>query len=112
MKSLVLIEVKPISVNECWQGRRYKTEKYKDWREEAYFCTRHSLKKPVGLCNLEIAFYVPSLGMDLDNMIKPVLDSLQDSQVLKNDKLVMRIVAEKIKSNKPRIEVTIQTLDA
>ena len=26
---IVRIEMKPLSVNEAWQGKRYKTEKYK-----------------------------------------------------------------------------------
>ena len=29
--SMELIQIKPLSVNEAWQGKRFKTIKYKDW---------------------------------------------------------------------------------
>ena len=30
---MVHIDIKPLSVNEAWQGRRYKTPKYKQYQE-------------------------------------------------------------------------------
>jgi hypothetical protein len=33
--SMELIQIKPLSVNEAWQGKRFKTIKYKQWIENS-----------------------------------------------------------------------------
>ena len=34
------IDIKPLSVNKCWQGRRYKTSEYKAYEEELLWILR------------------------------------------------------------------------
>ena len=33
--TMELIQIKPLSVNEAFQGRRFKTDKYKQWIENS-----------------------------------------------------------------------------
>ena len=66
------IEIKPLSVNDAWKGRRYRTDKYKAFQKEI------TLKLPninidlKGALRLEIVFGFSSKGSDIDNPLKPV----------------------------------------
>lgn len=67
------IDIKPLSVNECWQGRRFKTEKYK-WYELELISL---LPDQVDITDkLSIEFGISKLS-DIDNPLKPFLDILQ-----------------------------------
>jgi Holliday junction resolvase RusA-like endonuclease len=72
------IYIKPLSVNEAWQGRRYKTNKYKTFEEELLYKLPNDIeiedKKPIGL---HILVGVSTILFDLDNALKPFLDVLQ-----------------------------------
>src|SRR3990167_4414062 len=70
------IKIKPLSVNKCWQGRRFKTPDYEAYEEEVLY----RLKKqviPSGKLFLKLTAGVSSKASDLDNVIKPFLDILQ-----------------------------------
>lgn len=67
------IDIKPLSVNECWQGKRFKTEKYK-WYELELISL---LPDQVDITDkLSIEFGISKLS-DIDNPLKPFLDILQ-----------------------------------
>jgi len=81
------INIKPLSVNEVWMGRRFKTEKYKQYERDVLFLLP-KLDVPSGIklkINLMVSFSNPS--SDLDNIAKPFIDILQkkygfnDSQI-------------------------------
>ena len=60
------IKVKPLSVNQCWAGRRFKTPKYKSYEKEVLL----SLKKlsiPDGKLEIIITFGLSSKLADYDN---------------------------------------------
>jgi Holliday junction resolvase RusA-like endonuclease len=71
------IEIKPLSVNKAWQGRRFKTKEYKDYQEEVLLllpkiniCKKSKLK-------LDLVFGFSNKMSDIDNPLKPILDILQ-----------------------------------
>lgn len=108
MKSIV-IPAKPISANDCWKGRKFKTKDYDRWREEFLWLLKGQAKGgAVKECSIDFKFYLKSLAMDLDNMLKPVIDSLQLAGIILNDRYITKITAEKIKSKDQKIEIEIR----
>lgn len=70
------INIKPLSVNEAWQGRRFKTPKYKAYEEEfLYKLPPKLINKNKPLC-LEIVVGFSNRASDLSNIIKPLEDIL------------------------------------
>lgn len=87
--------VKPLSVNEAWQGRKFKTDKYKRY-EEALLMMLPSIsvdfnKQPLELF-IEVGF--SNKASDIDNVIKPFVDILQKKYEF-NDKYIYRLLVEK-----------------
>jgi Holliday junction resolvase RusA-like endonuclease len=104
------VNIKPMTVNQAWCGRKFKTPKYKQWREEFSWiikdCKLHN--EEVKWCTLDLKFYIKHYATtDIDNLLKPLLDALQESGILLDDKYVKRITAEKFKSKKEYIEILI-----
>lgn len=81
------IKIKPLSVNECWQGKRFKTPKYKAYEFELLLLLpKLKLSPPF---NIKITFGISALS-DIDNPIKPFLDILQNKYDI-NDRDIMRL---------------------
>jgi Holliday junction resolvase RusA-like endonuclease len=69
------IEIKPLSVNECWQGKRFKTPKYKAYETELLWMLP---KLPLITTPIELEIIVGiSKNADIDNIAKPFIDVLQ-----------------------------------
>ena len=92
------IKIEPLSVNKCWQGRRFKTPIYKKWRELATILIKQNTKKTVSeTCSIYIDFYVKNYKMvDIDNFLKPFLDALVEARAIKDDRLIETVNAKKI----------------
>lgn len=97
MPELIIIPIKPITVNQAWKGEKYKTPKYKQWRQDVC-CLVPRRKKLIKWCKIELDFYIKYYSMtDVDNLIKPTLDALQEVGVLEDDKYVVSVLATKHK---------------
>jgi len=72
----VKINVSPISVNECWQGRRFKTAKYKVY-EKALLLLLPAQIMPLPPFVIYFEFGLSNICSDWDNPIKPLQDILQ-----------------------------------
>ena len=70
------INVNPLSVNKCWQGRRFKTPEYKRYEKELLYLLP-TFKVPNGAIYINIVFGFSSKLKDIDNPLKPFLDILQ-----------------------------------
>lgn len=91
----IAYEFDPISVNTCWQGKRFKTPEYKTWREEFYYTTYQPGDKPIQkMVGVHISLNNKS-RMDIDNVVKPILDGLQESKVIRNDNQVKELRVDK-----------------
>lgn len=71
------IECKPLSVNQAWQGKRFKTDSYKKYEKELLLILPKTKFKFDGMLRVELFFAFSSAASDLDNPVKPILDILQ-----------------------------------
>ena len=79
-----IVKIKPLSVNEAWRGRRFKTPLYTKWRRDIGFLLPR-IEKPLPPFCLTVTFGLSNSGADIDNPTKPFLDALQDKYKI-NDK--------------------------
>lgn len=83
------INIKPISVNNCWQGRRFKTKEYLQYEKDLLL-----MLPKLKLCNapysIDIEFGFSSLLADIDNPLKPFLDILQKKYLI-NDRDIYKL---------------------
>ena len=87
------INIKPLSINQCFQGRRFKTDKYKQYEKELMLLLP-ILNVPNGLLEVVITFGLSSKLNDIDNGLKPFIDILQ-KKYLFNDRDIYKLVVEK-----------------
>ena len=101
------VNIKPLSVNEVWQGRRFKTPIYKKYENELLFMLP-KIKIPEGKLELTIVFGFSSSASDWDNPIKPFQDILQKRYSF-NDSRVYKatIIKEIVKKGQEFIEFEI-----
>ena len=71
------IEIKPLSVNDAWKGKRYKTDKYKKFQHDLLLLLPRECEIPEGELHIDIVFGFSNGGSDWDNPIKPFVDILQ-----------------------------------
>jgi hypothetical protein len=103
------INIKPLSVNQCWQGRRFKTPAYKGYEKELLLKLK-PLNMPEKPYEVYYNFGISNLS-DFDNIIKPFQDILQ-KRYLFNDKDIMKAVIEKniVKKGCEFVTFKIETL--
>mgnify|MGYP003664311728 FL=1 len=104
------INIKPLSVNECFQGRRFKNIKYKKYEKELIFMLP-KLQIPDGKLEITIIFGFSSSASDWDNPIKPFQDILQKRYGF-NDSRVYKatVIKEIVKKGQEFIEFDIKSL--
>lgn len=98
------IKTKPLSVNKCWQGRRFKTDDYKNYEQEL-FLLLPKIKIPKGKLKLFLEFGFSSKASDIDNGVKPFVDILQKKYGF-NDKAIYEI--NLVKTDVPKGEEYIK----
>ncbi len=89
-----MIKIKPLSVNQAWQGRRFKTPKYKAYEKELLFLLP-KLSVPKTKLRIEIHVCFRNKLSDIDNVIKPFLDILQKKYKF-NDRDIYELEIKKI----------------
>jgi len=92
------VDIKPLSVNECWQGRRFKTPKYKKYESDMLLMLPALLVPPKPY-RIVFEFGLSNHANDIDNSVKPFMDILQ-KRYLFNDRDVMEMLLKKVKVEK------------
>lgn len=92
------ISIKPLSVNQAWRGRRFKTNEYLAY-EQHLFLLLPKIHIPDGNLQLSITFGMSSSMSDIDNPLKLCIDILQKKYNF-NDKRICVLHVEKIKVEK------------
>lgn len=87
--------IKPLSVNEAWKGRRYKTDKYDHYRNLVLYSLPRKMDIPDGPFCVACRWGLSSKNADTDNFLKPFIDCLQIKYGF-NDKRIVQILAEKV----------------
>ncbi len=72
----IQIHTKPLSVNEAWQGKRFKTKKYKAYEKELMLLLPNKYEIPEGDLQVRYEFGL-NIMADWDNPVKPLQDILQ-----------------------------------
>lgn len=92
------IDVKPLSVNECWKGRRFKTDSYKNYeRTLLYLLPKRNIPEPPYSVYYE--FGLSSSLSDIDNPVKPLQDILQKKYGF-DDKHIDRMTVQRVRVSK------------
>jgi Holliday junction resolvase RusA-like endonuclease len=87
------INIKPLSVNKCWQGRRFKTKDYLNYETIMLnLLPNLYIIDPPYRVNIIVGF--SNKASDIDNILKPFLDILQKKYNI-NDKHIEILHIEK-----------------
>ncbi len=93
------VSVKPLSVNQAWKGRRYRTDEYKSYSSGLLLLLPQEIEVPEGKLALYLKWGMSNSRADWDNPIKPFQDILQkkynfdDSRVYRG--LVDKVITKK-----------------
>lgn len=104
------VNIKPLSVNTCWQGQRFKTKDYEKY-ERQVFVQLVRFKMPEPPYKLTITVGLSNKLSDLDNCLKPFIDILQKKYKF-NDRDIFEIHAKKeiVGKGKEFVEFSITTM--
>ncbi len=89
-----IVRAKPLSTNQCWKGRRFKTQEYTAYEKTLFFLLPRNVEIPEGPLTLEIEVGYSNRNSDTGNVEKPFTDILQKRYGF-NDNRIFRIVMEK-----------------
>lgn len=87
------ILIRPLSVNEGYQGRRFKTPEHKRWQDSVTFLLPNNYKLPDAPYEVYYKFGFSSKSSDWDNCIKHFQDCLSEKYKF-NDKLIRKAIIE------------------
>ena len=93
-RSKMRLEVKPLSINEAYRGRRFKTNKYHNY-ERYLLSVLKPQTLPEGKLSITIVFGFSSKGSDVDNGVKPLIDILQKKLGF-NDNRIYQMAVSKV----------------
>ena len=90
------IEIKPLSVNKAWQGRRFKTKMYKEFEEYFLMLLPSNYKIPSGGLRLYLEYGFSSKASDVDNPTKMVVDVLSKKYGFNDNRIYSLRLEKKI----------------
>lgn len=107
---MIHLSIKPLSVNQAWNGRRFKTDDYKRY-EKQLLLILPPLTLPEPPFKVAYEFGFSSIASDLDNGVKQFQDILQ-KKYLFNDSLIyeMHLTKTVVKKGQEFIKFNIQHL--
>jgi hypothetical protein len=86
------IPIKPLSVNDAWKGRRFKTDAYKKYEIDVYRLLPAKMHIPEGDLAFAVEFGFSSKASDFDNGIKPFVDILQKKYKFNDNRIKLSII--------------------
>lgn len=104
------LNIKPLSVNQCWQGKRFKTIKYKVYEQELMLILPKDQYIPSGEIVLNLEFGFSSALSDFDNPVKPFVDCLQKKYGF-NDRMIKRCTIDVEKAEKGKEYIDFRMTD-
>ncbi len=105
------IDIKPLSVNNAWQGTRFKTKLYKEYEKKLLLMLPIIDVGKDKKLEIYFMFGFSNIQSDLDNPVKLLIDIFQKKYNF-NDSFVWRLVVDKQKVEKGKefIEFDIKVL--
>ena len=107
---MIRIDIKPLSVNEAWKGKRYKTAKYMQY-QNALLWLLPKVQIPQPPYEIHLKFGFSNSLADWDNPVKPTQDILSKKYGF-NDKLIRKAIVdtEIVKKGREYFEFEIVTI--
>ena len=106
-----LWNTKALSVNKCWQGRRFKSQEYGIYEKEILYKLPKKYRIPEGELRLALIFGVSSKGGDIDNLVKPFSDILQKKYGFNDNRIYeLKVWKQITKKGEEYIEWFIETM--
>ena len=102
------LDIKPLSVNEVWQGKRFKTDKYKVYEKEVMLMLK-PYEIPEGDLILILEFGFATKSSDIDNPVKCFTDILSKYYGF-NDNRIVELHVRKIKAGKGKQFIKFEIL--
>ncbi|MFM2203627.1 MAG: hypothetical protein RLZZ605_591 [Bacteroidota bacterium] len=90
---MIKIDIKPLSVNQAWAGKRFKTPLYKKYESLVLLMLPKKFFENRPL-KIDLVFGFSSNASDIDNPIKMILDIFQKKYNL-NDKQIFELNVKK-----------------
>ena len=91
---MIKVNIKPLSVNNAWRGRRFKTEDYKQYEKDLAILLP-KMKVPFGELEVWYEFGLSSKNADGDNCIKQFQDIISSCYGF-NDRQIYKWNIEKV----------------
>lgn len=102
------VDIKPLTVNRAWLGRRFKSKEYKDYERDVLFLLPKDITPIDGPVEIRYRFHVKNHKMcDWDNPIKPLQDVLVKAGILKDDRFIYLGMGQKVPSTRDYFEVMV-----
>ena len=103
------VDIKPLSVNQAWQGKRFKTPAYKRYERDVLLMLK-PMDIPDGDLAIEITYGFSNRQSDVDNPTKLLIDILQKKYGF-NDSRVTRLnlIKQQVKKGYEYIDFQIGT---
>lgn len=96
---MVTINIKPLSVNDAFQGRRFKTKEYDRYIRDVLFLLPKANISSGSKLKLEVEFGFSSRASDIDNCLKCFIDCLVKKYGV-DDRNIYRLEVTKVIVNK------------
>ena len=88
------INEKPLSVNQAWQGKRFKTPAYKEYEKAMLLQMPPKNIELNQMLRVEFFFGFSNKASDIDNCLKPIIDIAQKKYGF-NDKMIFELNVRK-----------------
>jgi len=104
----MILDIKPLSVNKAWQGKRFKTNDYKNYETEVLYLLPNKINVDLSdkLC-ISLTFGFKNKSSDIDNPVKLFIDILQKKYGF-NDSQIFELNIKKEITKKPFIKWEIK----
>ena len=107
----MIVNIKPLSVNQVWQGRRFKTPLYKAYEKEMLLKLPNLNLNTKALLSVDITFGYSTRASDIDNGLKPFLDCLQKKYGINDNKIYsLNVTKEIVKKGDEFIQFSIKEI--
>ena len=100
-----------MSVNDAWQGRRFKSPEYKCFEQSAILLLGNWQPELYDKMKITIVAGFSNRNADIDNISKPILDILQKKYGFNDNKIYeLNLVKEIVKKGSEFIKIKIEEL--
>lgn len=107
----MVIKIKPLSVNQAWKGRKFKTDKYKSYILKLNRQLPNIKNDFKGRLKASFVFGFSSSASDIDNPLKPLIDILQKKYKFNDNQIfILNVEKQIVKKGEEFIEINIEKI--